>query len=62
MDKKSVKEKAESDLLWQMAMVRYFTAVGLCAHLEMLRATPAIEFKKKAMDKIIKRLEALKEE
>jgi len=62
MDKKSIKEKAESDLLWQMAMVRYFTAVGLCAHLNILSATPAIEFKKKEMDKIIKKLKALEEE
>ncbi len=44
---------------WQEALIKYFAKVGLCAHLEMLRATPAIEFKKLAMDKIIKELEAL---
>ena len=39
--------------------MKYFTMVGLCAHLNILRATPAIEFKKVAMDKIIKELKAL---
>ncbi len=44
---------------WQKALMKYFTMVGLCAHLNILRATPAIEFKKVAMDKIIKELKAL---
>lgn len=41
---------------------KYFRLVGFCAHLDMLRATPAIEFKKKAIDKIIKKIKALEEE
>ena len=44
---------------WAKAMSKYFAKVGLYAHLEILRATPAIEFKKLAMEKIIKELKAL---
>ncbi len=44
---------------WQKALIKYFTMVGLCAHLEIMRATPAIEFKRLAMEKVIKELNAL---
>ncbi len=44
---------------WAEAMSKYFAKVGLCAHFDILRATPAIELKKMAMNKIIKELKAL---
>lgn len=44
---------------WAEAISKYFAKVGLCAHLEILRRTPAIEFKKLAMESVIKKLKAL---
>lgn len=44
---------------WVEAMSRYFAMVELCAYLEILRATPAIEFKKRAMERVIKELKAM---
>lgn len=44
---------------WVEALSKYFAKVELCAYFEILRATPAIEFKKKALEKIIKELKAL---
>ena len=47
------------NVLWAKAISKYFAMIGLAAHLEILRATPAIEFKKKAMESVIKKLKAL---
>jgi len=44
---------------WAKAMSKYFAKVELCAYFEILRATPAIEIKKLAMEKVIKELKAL---
>lgn len=44
---------------WAVAMSKYFKKVGLCAHFDILRATPAIQIKKLALDKIIEELKAL---
>ena len=44
---------------WAEVMSKYFAKIQLCAHLEILRATPAIEMKKMAMESIIKKLAAL---
>lgn len=47
------------DVSWVEALSKYFARIGFCVHLEILRATPAIEFKKQAMDSVIKKLKAL---
>ncbi len=47
------------NVLWAKAISKYFGMVGLCAQLDIMRATPAIEFKKLAMDKVIKELKAM---
>ena len=44
---------------WAKAISKYFAMVELCAYLEILRATPAIEFKKRAMERVIKELKDL---
>ena len=56
-----VKEMAK-EVSWEEAISKYFAKVELCAYFEILRATPAIEFKKRAMNKVIKQLKALEEE
>lgn len=44
---------------WAKAISKYFGMIGLCAHLDILRATPAIEFKRLAIESIIKKMKAL---
>ena len=46
-------------MLWAKAFSKHFGMVGLCAQLDIMRATPAIEFKRLAMEKVIKELKAL---
>ncbi len=61
MDMKSIKEKAESDLLWEIAMARWFKVIELRIRYWTLWSMPVFESKKLVLGKIEKELMALKE-
>ncbi len=62
MDIQSLKEKAESDLLWKMAMLRFFKRVELRCRFKAIMETSAIEIKRLALVALMREYKSLIEE
>jgi len=53
------KSDSTKDVAWQEAFIKYFKRIELRVRYGMIMATPAVEIKKLAMEKILKEIEVL---